>query len=111
MGRLLYVEQNDNWGKLGFVLHGDSLAYKRVLADNPGWDMTKIPSPGTVIYSSEISDVPKNLKSFPYVDRFGPERVIQEGTFPWSTALSRAERLYDYSESAITKVETVNRGY
>lgn len=109
--RLIFVEQNDTWGKLGYVLHGDSLAYKDVLEDNPGWDMTKIPAPGTVLFTSSVSNVTGTLTSFPYVDRFGPEREIVSNTFPWESSQSRADRLLSYSPSAINLRETVNRGY
>jgi hypothetical protein len=109
--RLIFVEQNDTWGKLGYVLHGDSMAFRDVLEDNPGWDMTKLPAPGTVLFTTSMTNMTGSLTGFPYIDRIGPERVITEDTFPWESSQTQADRLMSYSPSAINYHKEINRGY
>lgn len=109
-GRLIYAEQNDTWNKLGYVLHGNSMLYKKVLADNPGWDMTIVPSPGTVLYSSSVRERLGTLSSVPYTDVSELEREITSETFPWETNQDRVNRLTSYSASAISLREEINLG-
>jgi hypothetical protein len=43
------------WRKLGFAIYSDSLAYREVLNQNPAWDVTELPAPGTVLRKSPSS--------------------------------------------------------
>lgn len=40
-------QSNYTWRKTGFVFLSDSLAYRETLNNNPGWDITATPPPGS----------------------------------------------------------------
>lgn len=45
------------WRKAGFVSLSNSLAYREVINNNPGWDITSTPPPGSVLMQPGSSSV------------------------------------------------------
>lgn len=97
------------WRKLGFAFYSDSLSYRRVLDQNPAWNVMELPPPGTVLRGSMSSSSFGGASQQP--------SVFSQGTganslnfFPFNNSLDYYTALSRYSPSSLKSVERVN-GY
>jgi hypothetical protein len=97
------------WRKLGFAFSSDSLAYRKVLDQNPIWNVMELPPPGTVLKGS--------LQASPSAGATQQPSVFSQGTgptslefYPFDNSLDFYTALSRYSPNSLQNVERVN-GY
>jgi hypothetical protein len=100
------LPSNYDWKKLGYVLYGNSVDYRKVIADNPQWSLDYLPPVGTTlrfqgekktgVHSSGVSPIAATSASF------SPE------IFPFSSEEEYLKALERYSPDALLSVEETN---
>lgn len=95
------------WRKLGFAMYSDSLAYREVLDNNPAWDVTQVPSPGTVLYGSTSQSSAGGASQQPSVFS-QPEGQASIDYYPYSSQNAYYTALCRYTPPVLKKVERLN---
>lgn len=95
------------WRKLGFALHSNSLEYRKVLENNPIWDISKLPPPGTVLRGSLNGSPSAGASQQPSVyTQLGSDSFLE--FFPFDSQIEYYAALVRYSPSSLRKVERIN---
>ena len=95
------------WRKLGFALHSNSLEYRKVLENNPIWDISKLPPPGTVLRGSLNGSPSAGASQQPSVyTQSGLDPSLDY--FPFESQTEYYGSLVRYSPSSLRKVERIN---
>lgn len=105
----LVFQSGGTWRKIGFALYSDSLAYRRVLEDNPIWTVFSHPPEGTILNpgSTAKSSLSTGLsQNSPFVTRTSPADSSEY--YPFTTREEYFNSLYEYSPSSLSEVEKLN---
>ena len=95
------------WRKLGFALYSDSLAYREVLNQNPAWDVTQLPAPGTVLRksSSSVSGAGASQQPSVFSQALGQASLSY---FPFTSQKEYYASLFKYSSLCLKEVDRNN---
>jgi hypothetical protein len=96
---------DQTWRKLGYLLHGDSLQYRKVLEDNPGWSMDELPPVGTTLVTSGKGN--SGLSTVPQLIG-GKGSPTQEDIFPFSSIEEYNKAMQRYSPISLMSAEESN---
>lgn len=96
------------WRKAGFAFLSDSLGYREVLSENPSWDITKQPAPGSVLFK------PKSRNSSGLTQPASTVGVSVAGYneldvfFPFDGETSYAAALEKYTLTSLLETDRLN---
>lgn len=95
------------WRKIGYALYSNSLSYREVLEQNPVWDVTQIPPPGTVLRGSQGGSFLSGASQQPSI--YSLQGASQSNNFsPFDSSKEYYEALAQYSSSALRKIQFIN---
>jgi hypothetical protein len=94
------------WAKLGYALYSNSLAYRKVLDQNPKWSVTETPPLGSVILADYPDSPGMTNQVVPAIG--GSSGSVSEEYFPFDNKLRYFESLYRYNTAALEEVERYN---
>ena len=95
------------WRKLGFALYSDSLAYRRVLEENPAYGVTRNPAPGTVLRKSSPTVPVAGASQQPSIYS-QPSGQATPSYFPFDSQNEYYSSLFRYSSLSLREVDRNN---
>ena len=103
-------QQQYTWRKLGYLTYTDSLDYREVLEQNPGWKVTELPPLGAQIRlspSAKTRGTPGTLTQGNTV--FGlPTAETRDQIFPFPDSESYTEALNRYTLRGVLQRRVLN---
>jgi len=101
---------DDTWRKLGYLFHGDSREFRRILDKNPQWEIGYLPAEGDIIEidSQEIGTSLGKINSLSLTDFAGLEDSANDNFYPWTNIDDYYGRLSQYTEFSLQNVEDLN---
>lgn len=104
---------DSTWRKLGFIHYGDSREFRKVLEDNPNFNIGFEPPEGDLIFIEDdlsISDnTSGNLETITLTDFAGATTVNgPEDDYPWTSYGELYKRLENYTSYSLENYEDLN---
>lgn len=97
---------NYDWKRLGYTLYGSSTDYRKVILDNPQWDMDHLPAIGsTLLFQGPKQTGVHNSGITPLV-RTSP--APRPNVFPFSSEEEYQKALSNYVPDNLLSVEANN---
>ena len=100
----------DTWRRLGYIVHQDSREFRRVLDENPAWDIGVLPAEGDIVFvnSSQFGEPVGQLKSIPLTDFAGANNETQNNFYPWNDLKKLYKRLSKYPQYGLDNPNELN---
>lgn len=98
------------WRKLGYLYFTNSLDYRQVLEQNPGWKVTELPPIGAQLRISPASSSPGMPGTLTQGNTiFGqPSGANRDAIYPYSTTEDYNNALNRYTVKGVIKRQTIN---
>jgi hypothetical protein len=99
------LDSGSTWRKLGYLLYGSSLEYRKVLKDNPKWSVDYLPPSGSVLFFSGSGNSGVTSSG---VSQVIGSKVQESWFFPFSSEAAYLEELSKYAPGSLMSVEENN---
>lgn len=103
----LSFQADSTWRKLGFALYSDSLAYRKILEDNPQWSVMQSPPVGASLRSLSGAASSIGLSQQSPIVSAGAEGSSL-AYYPFESKEDYLKSLVKYNPSSLRDVERLN---
>jgi hypothetical protein len=103
----LSFQADSTWRKIGFALHSDSLAYRKILEDNPQWSVMQNPPVGASLRSRSAAVSSTGISQQSPVVSMGADGSSFV-YYPFDSRQDYLQSLVRYSPASLMDVERLN---